>query len=167
MIANKTRLKRLNHFITVLKAVPAKKFDLDVWRDRNFFDEPQKVKVPDNFVKVDCKTVACALGWAALDKSFNRQGLTFKEDNIGCLMPDGKRRWNIHAGRHFFGITEGEAEDLFYQSNYAVMLKKRADKLVDKGQLSSIHSYEYDGANVKTGDVIRKLRRLIKHYEKV
>ena len=133
---NATRIKRLKHFVVVMERVPQEKFLIDNWFNKGAFEEPLDVVVPNNFVHVDCQTSACALGWAALDKTFNEAGLKFNEwEEIvfnACSYED--------AGKAFFGLTRDELGNLFYDSSY-------------------------NSNPVKPKHVIRKLKNLIKKYE--
>ena len=73
----------------------------------------------DNF----CGTQACAMGWAALSPEFNAEGLTASwslDERTRSrweldVVLDGKLHyWPDEAGCVFFGLSEGEAGDLFY-----------------------------------------------------
>lgn len=127
----RTRLRRLNHAVEVMEAVPPIKFEIDSWRDTTFFDKPRKVKVPDTFVEVSCTTAACFLGWAAMDKKFIKSGLAWKkigakQCNYQVITLNGRESSETGIGAKFFGINRKEAEDLFYGDNYqAVKVKPR------------------------------------------
>ena len=130
-----TTLKRLKHFVTVMESVPEEKFRIGNWMDIHAFSEPLNVVVPDTFVEVDCRTSACALGWAALDKKFIKLKLVWEDRTIRF----NNKEWE-DAGIRFFGITEREAFNLFFDKSY------RVDP-------------------VKPKHVIRRLKNLIKKYE--
>jgi len=138
---NKVRLNRLNHFITVLKAVPKKKFKMAYWYNPSYFSEEICVKVPDNFLNVKCTSVACALGWASMDKKFSKAGLGYyAHGSTGEITYKGKI--DITAGSLFFGIDAEESNDLF------------------------VDGYEVHQDSVTPAMVIRKIKKLIKHYTK-
>lgn len=81
-----------------------------------------------------CGTSACALGWAALDKRFNAEGLkgTWIFDGTTLRITCHGKSF-IDAGKHFFGLTDGEAANLF------------------------------GGELVRRATVLREIERLIKH----
>ena len=143
---NKVRIPRLEHFVEVMKAVPKKKFNIDNWREDNHYNEPLKVTIPDTFVKLDCRSVACALGWAALDKKFRRQGLKWVNK---YNMSEGKSTLQLvykdvtyeKAGGEFFGLDSLETNDLFFPDSY-----------------SEIY--------VEPKHVVKKIKALIKRYKK-
>lgn len=114
---NKIRLNRLNHALTVLKAIPKKKFEMGFWMKRNFFDKPLNIKIPDNFVNVSCTSAACALGWFASDRTFRRAGLRWYETANGDGI-DYNNHKDQYAGAAFFGLTSREADNLFLPDRY-------------------------------------------------
>lgn len=68
---------------------------------------------------MSCGTVVCALGLAALDPEFNKQGLTFEvqplplKKGFAHMMPKCEGRTGFEAGARFFGISYGDARYLF------------------------------------------------------
>lgn len=142
---NATRLRRLNHFVAVLEAVPVKKFRMSHFLKENYFDNPLHVTVPANFIQVKCQTAGCGLGWAALDKTFRKAGLRVKSEEFGLEIYGNvffKDEEGIGAGAGFFGITRDEAEKLFLEVPYRIVSDK-----------------------IKPRHVIAKVKKLIKKYE--
>jgi len=142
---NAIRLRRLKKAVEILKAVPTEKFHMDYWGHTEYFDKPLKIKIPDNFVHVDCRTSACALGWLSMDKGFRKAGLTFRADISQPSHGDvlyGKSR-SEYAGRDFFGITYYEAQDLFIPSDGFPEMQSEL---------------------IKPRHVIAKIKKLIKKY---
>jgi len=142
---NTTRLNRLKHFVTILKIVPKLKFKMSAWMAEDVLDTPCPEKLPKNFIEIKCTTVCCALGWAALDKKFNRAGLTVRSDThlhrcYGNVY--FKEYEETEAGQKFFGITSTEADKLFLEE-----------------------SYKKDSDDIKPRHVITKIQKLIKKYE--
>ena len=127
--------KRLEHLITVLEQVPAVKFNMASWADTGGLPKPAKCKLPDNFVEIKCSTVCCAAGWAALDKTFIKQGLRVVMNNEpdpltattewaqsvhrrhGTMMY--KKLADYEALEAFFGLDRQEVEYLFDESAYS------------------------------------------------
>ena len=102
------RMSRLNHLIDVLEnVIEAKKnFYIGTW-----------------LLNEECGTVACAVGWGALDPDFKKEGL--KLENIGegvNLVPayyeDFQRYEGYRAVAQFFKIGRREAELLFDPYDY-------------------------------------------------
>ena len=146
---NATRLRRLNHMVTVLKAIPRKKFNMDYWGHTRYFNKPQKVKIPSNFIFVDCRTVGCALGWMAMDKKFRKAGLRFVANldtpSHGKVYFKGLQA--EHAGKELLGINYEEAESLFVPN--------------------AGYGHFVDNGNIKPRHVITRVKKLIKKYEVV
>ena len=110
---NELRLKRLKKFAKILRTVPRKKFNLDTWGRKKALRKSSEEKPPRNFVEIDCRTAACALGWAALDKGFIKDGLHLKWDGEGNADVYYKQKIDEEAGAKFFGLTLEEAGGLF------------------------------------------------------
>jgi hypothetical protein len=76
-------------------------------------------KEPDQIVMEQwkCDTSACALGWASLDPTFNKEGLTLEWGpnywGEPAWIPTYAGSTMYDAGARFFGITESEAQQLF------------------------------------------------------
>lgn len=90
-------------------------FDMNQWFRHDGDHEPS---VTEGF----CGTVACALGHAAMDKGFQRQGLKLEISFVGGD-PENKSYYtgdiifndsvNEGAGAAFFGLSDREADDVF------------------------------------------------------
>jgi hypothetical protein len=102
-----TTYKRLMKLADFLDTVPPKHFDMEdytrgLWTDDGEFSAKR-------LTNHECGTSACALGWAATIPEFKKAGLTLAWGIPECrgapLSPTAKR---------FFGITEREADTLFY-----------------------------------------------------
>lgn len=107
--------ERLEHWIKVLENVrdAEKAWDIDKWFED--FTDPYA-----------CGTSACALGWAARDKQFIKEGLTVNMDrapgNIFYVGVSGAQ-----ACEEFFSIDGDAAAHIVYPSNY---LDDDGDELV-------------------------------------
>lgn len=141
---NTERLRQLANLLHADAANPnGVKFDLGVWASPGDptktdeatsykFDEPlpdldlahfdgAKVKP----IQVSCNTFACALGLAALDPEFQKQGLSYtflhghRDVWVGNMIPtfDGEMGWD--AGAKFFGITVDDSRYFFDPDCYA------------------------------------------------
>lgn len=85
--------RRLERLYEIVKSIPYKQFDMNTWGER----------------KPKCGTVACALGWAARDKGFRKEGLHLD----GGGLPTFNGEFGSAAGREFFNLSIGDADDLF------------------------------------------------------
>lgn len=116
--------ERLEHLIVVLKRVydRGQDFSLSYWA------------MPNN----DCGTTSCALGWAALDRTFRQQGLKLlnnprhsKEEEVktpravaklagrySSLMPVYADCAGYAAASAFFGLNYADTRYLFDPSEY-------------------------------------------------
>ncbi len=90
-------IERLQHLITVLENVPAERFDLAEWQ---------------------CGTTACAVGWAALDPVFNKQGLRLTEGPYGNPRPEYENDVNWPAVVGFFDLGYEDTIELFADYSY-------------------------------------------------
>lgn len=105
--------ERLQHLITVLRRV--EKYEERIL-DMNVWYRPSKV--PEGSFS------ACALGWASLDITFRKQGLTPSY----VRYEDGKTRFRIPiyqdgssgyiAAERFFGLSENWARYIFDPTTY-------------------------------------------------
>ena len=99
--------ERLLKVCEVLSKVPAKKFDLAIWIDRD----------RDNYGKGTCGTVACAIGWAAQDPWFKRRGLRLNEYDLPKVRGfDNTPTWDAISA--FFDIDVYEVQYLFLSAHY-------------------------------------------------
>lgn len=108
---NKRRLETLAKF---LWKVPPENFRMAQWfvgkgnpvvMLREHLNNPHK-----------CGTAACALGWACIIPEFAEAGLRFSDGPH--KIPIYRDLSNYAAGAKFFGITEGQSENLFYSGRY-------------------------------------------------
>lgn len=133
------KLDRVKHLVKVLRGVivdDTREFDMGNFMTINVQEAP---KVEHTFDPKTCKikakpleegfcrTSACVLGWAALDKKFNEQGLNVDIDYsqidgasegdqiTGTVVYRGgsKRFDDFEAGAKFFGMTEEQAGRVF------------------------------------------------------
>lgn len=97
-------VERLQILVDGLKTVPKAKFNLGGWR----LGEGSDVDL-----LTGCGTQACAVGWACVMPEFVKEGLFFNgySPQVGDVTG-----WR--AVERFFGLTEEEADLLFYQENY-------------------------------------------------
>lgn len=87
---------RLKHLITVLSKVTPEQFAIDSW------------------VGNSCGTVACAAGWAGMDKQFNAEGFKNTQDIFsGFWSPEFADVCGWAAVEEFFGI-----ENIFSEDHY-------------------------------------------------
>lgn len=110
---------------------------------------------------MSCNTFVCALGLAALDPEFNKQGLTF--DLLGSTMigatarmiPQFEGEDGMEAGAAFFGIGLEDSHYLFDPDSYDGTPKKaegelfvaqRVDDLIN-GIIDQDHHPGYDEDN--------------------
>jgi len=70
-----------------LKTVPREKFNLSVWRDC----ANREIFISDDYLKNECGTVACAMGWAATLPEFKEAGLEYSSATICYTNPKDKR----------------------------------------------------------------------------
>ena len=155
-------IRRLKKAVKVMKAVPLQKFNMSQWFAPDYLEKKSKVVVPDNFVYLDCKTVACTWGFMCLDKGFRRMGAGIGEHNTMPYYSDpkfknGKRYYAEDGGSRLLGITEEEALDLFQPSYYSYML------CTEQG-LKERFNLNFN-SEIKPRHVIKKLEGLIKEYE--
>ena len=99
-------IERLKHLIVILEHVDEEvtansqgRFGFDI---NNWFEED------------DCGTVACALGWAAIDPKFQAEGLFIDKNSE----PEFEGAVTYLAGSHFFGISVDESCTLFAPYHY-------------------------------------------------
>lgn len=90
--------ERLEHLCEVLVNVPPEKFDLKAWK---------------------CDTAACAIGWACIDKQFNKQGFRFTKEVSGYhATPRFGGNFGWPAVQEFFDISGDRALKLFSGTSY-------------------------------------------------
>lgn len=108
--------KRLLRLADILTKVPKDKFDMETWGIHKGKHKPQE----HNY----CGTSACALGWAAMDKKFQADGLKMRWSIIDLSDEfNDREHWRAEvtyrrcdgdlAGAKFFGLSYTEAATLF------------------------------------------------------
>lgn len=152
-MADLNRLKRLRDILRARKAQGEKLVMWHWYRDYTraglIADDMRK----DDHVPHNCKTSACALGYAGLDPSFISQGLVTDTiaGQVHLLNGDGGiASWGTEAARVFFGLTPGEVEYLFMPS---CGFRKAVAKLLPGADRDTFPA------------VIKRVSHLIKHYE--
>lgn len=113
----KHHTERLLRLADLLDGVRPRLFNLGYW-----YDGPGKYhgKMHDA-KKPECRTVACAAGWAACDPWFKKRGLSLSKDNS----PRYRGKVGFRAVRSFFGINEDDAGRLFMASASPAYTKTR------------------------------------------
>lgn len=98
----KDRLLKLAEFLET--KVPSEHFDMGTWGD-------------GDFKKHECRSVACALGWATavFPRSLKLMGDGIDEAAEVLHWKTGTTGTN--AAQEFFGLTHDEATDLFMPGN--------------------------------------------------
>lgn len=128
---NKARLLRLADFLAKLKESDSKEFDMGTWGRAELIQtqeaEPLEIDPASCGCKIEkkevfeCRTTACALGWATQIPSFQKAGLkmnwggtlTGVDDSVDGA-PSYKDMEDINEiGKQFFGLTEDETSFLF------------------------------------------------------
>lgn len=137
-----TRIARLEHLLKVLDKTPAHNFDMSVFGERSHA----------------CGTHACLLGNAALDRTFNAQGLKGKWEKgivwatglpIKELTVEFGNNTKGAAGREFFGITEKEGSTLFFTNTTGKYAKGAVGKANKRKQIVKVldkYKREYENA---------------------
>lgn len=104
-------VERLKHLIKVMQNNAGRELDMNTW-----FQGDQEFKGHQKIRRVRCGYTACALGTAALNPTFQRQGLYLEN---GHSEPDNMAEVyyrnvdGIEAGAQFFGIQNTSAIYLF------------------------------------------------------
>lgn len=98
---NRERLERLRGILTDFQ--PPRDFRFDM----GFF-----------YLKHQCETVGCALGYAAMDPEFNRQGLKVVLDCADRSNIQFENYLGFKAGREFFGLSDSQTTYLFSSFTY-------------------------------------------------
>jgi hypothetical protein len=96
------RIDRLNHLITVLEGVKAakRKFDMHAWLTHETVEKPK-----DEY----CGTVACAMGYAALDPTFIEQGLSL---TVKIEMNDSWKHKNVKGIKEFNKLAHAKGAEV-------------------------------------------------------
>ncbi len=135
-------LKRLSLFLR--EELPAKKFNMKCWMEAKNHKKKAFEILDDNFVEpIHCKTIGCALGWAATLPEFKRKGLKFYSETNKTnsadviLVRKGIRYDNFSAASQVFGIDFIDAVALFSPSQYPedkvtkIMVADKIDQLIE------------------------------------
>lgn len=75
-------------------------------------------------IPMSCQTHACALGLAALDPDFKKDGLDYRfvpasrDYAFGMMVPTFEGEEGMHAGARFFGISYSDSRYLFEPDCY-------------------------------------------------
>jgi hypothetical protein len=101
-------------------------FNLTTWAAMDFIyesEDPTKVVQAARDGKNYCGTTACACGIATTVPEFRRAGLKIIRTDCGAeLSYRGKREFD--AAESFFGLSDLEAEHLFYAYSYPESQRK-------------------------------------------
>ena len=112
------KVGRLSRLATLLENETAKslglKFNLETWGDYDIEHTGVLFWKKENI----CQTTACAVGLACLSGEFKADNLKYARNGLGNIYPIYAEddRWD--AVEAFFGLTEKEAIDLFYEDSY-------------------------------------------------
>jgi hypothetical protein len=112
-VDSKTHTKRLLKLANILEKLSRNKLNMRTWGSH----AANKGHRPTE--KNYCGTQACALGWAALDPGFQKEGLraewsdTPEGGRLYLIISDTYGRIEERAGAAFFGLSMQEAYDLF------------------------------------------------------
>lgn len=159
MIKNKPIIKRktismLEQMIKMLHIIPVRRFEIENWVDYKTTSKPSKL--PENFIKYECGTVACAIGWGTFYKPFVDQGLS-RGGILGDTPIFTTEKGNIYYADDcvykFLRISKAEAKDLFYGTAYYI-------KSLIEGKSLELR---YD--EVKPKHLINRLEILLRRYK--
>lgn len=95
--------ERLRTLYAIMGGVPDEKVDMDNWRAGAWEDSA--------LIDTDCRTSACAVGWACAYPEFKAQGLSF--DGAPLLITGRRRVGGWGAVEAFFGLDDEESSRLF------------------------------------------------------
>lgn len=139
---NTVRLLKLADLLEADAANPkGVKFDLDTWAsDARMIDlkwdndliESLKYDPNTKIIPVSCQTAACAMGLAAISGAFKDEGLSWRINSDGWLVPTFNETESFTAAEEFFDLDGyGEAEYLFSSDRYP-----HADRKGQQGELA-------------------------------
>lgn len=103
-----------------LENLPDEKFDFNLIREEEY-----ELLVKNNKVKLECKTVACAMGWcpevfpdkfeSKIDENYS-DGMNV---NVICdIKLKNSEKFNEVAAAQFFGLSQEMSEKIFLGSHY-------------------------------------------------
>lgn len=95
--------QRLLDLADLMDKTPQERFDLSRWAKED-----------------ECGFVCCAVGTAALNEQFIKQGLTLKRYPKYGFTVSFEELTSFEAVERFFGITEAQADSLFMASSYLI-----------------------------------------------
>lgn len=100
-------IENLRTLYAVMTGVPDRYINLNTWRGQS--------NSADDARLIECKTAACAVGWACVYPPFKEQGLSFStrfgEPHLD--LPGRNMVLGFHAAAEFFGISHAAALSLF------------------------------------------------------
>lgn len=151
---NKDRLLRLADLLEANANNPTgAKFDLGVWAAKDgygsdlTFEEIKDFRIGEgvDVVPVDCGTVVCAVGLAAISGVFKDEGLGWKI-SASELVPTFEDHDGFDAVNEFFDLTYDQSEFLFSGHNYE--LNERKGKVGELAVTERIREFvNTEGAN--------------------
>lgn len=100
-----------------LKTIATEKFDLDSWR----YTDNTEIFISDDYLKNECGTTACAMGWAATLPEFKEAGLIYSGNTICHVNPLNKKdvEFSFEAVKRVFGFHHSNTSQyLFLKLNY-------------------------------------------------
>lgn len=106
--------KRLKLLYSIIDGIPARHIDMDGWRTVGYIHSTTTTKMLLKY-RNDCRTVACALGWASAHPKNIEKGLDFSSIKNTPIFRHDKEfnSENFYAGAHFYGITYEQSYALF------------------------------------------------------
>lgn len=121
-----------------LRNLPPSRFDIQRWRCRGAGENSKFVEDAD--LETDCGTRACAIGWACTIPEFKELGLDFKpwtdglDDGESAMFgePHFNHSFGFEASALFFGISFGDAIELFSDESYPSGVDATPSEVADK-----------------------------------
>jgi hypothetical protein len=109
--------ERIKDLYAMIDGIPASRIALEDWRQGSMARVEGGTytrAVKDDALLNDCRTLACAVGWACAYPKFNEQGLVW-DMNCPLYVPLGRTHcWSAwDAVSQFFGLSKDKASDLF------------------------------------------------------
>jgi len=106
-------LKRLLTLASYLETVPPKRYNHNDWATGKFCSTEKPLEP----LHAECRTTACALGWAATIPAFKRAGLKVAFDDLGGLVKY-KHHQCEDAAMEFFKLGSDDAGNIFLPGDY-------------------------------------------------
>ena len=107
--------ERLLRLADLLDGVRPRMFNLGTW----YTASEKRFGQYHDSDNPDCRTVACAIGWAASDPWFRRRGLRLVLGQCGYTEPVFKTKRGWTACEHLFGLDPLNAVFLFMAECYS------------------------------------------------